>query len=53
MQTILKLYFYDPRCCACQERELLIRYDSERVVPSLNESLWGRIKHAWKARRKP
>lgn len=51
MQTLLKLYFYDPRMCACEEREILIRYDSARTIASLDDTLAGQIKRLWKTWR--
>ena len=44
MQTLIKLYKYDRQFCSCQEQVIFIRYDSEREIAMLDDSLWGRIK---------
>ena len=51
MQTLLRLYAYDPRICACEERIIYIRYDPTRTIAPLDESFFGQIKRWWTVRR--
>lgn len=51
METIITLYKYDPRFCSCDEKVVLVRYDSERQIAPMDDTLTGRIKRAWKTWR--
>lgn len=51
MKYLVTLWKSERCFCPCEETVILLHFDPSRVVPPPSETLWGRIVHAWKARR--
>ena len=51
METIITLYKYDPRMCACHEEAVFIRYNPAQHTAPLDDTLAGQIKRAWRTWR--
>jgi hypothetical protein len=52
MKYLITLWKSERGFCPCEETMILLHFDPARIAPPVDESLWGRIVHAWKTKVK-